>query len=116
MSHILNPTWLRAGLLAASVAFSGIPHSGFAAASAIAIDNFTFNPPMLTVPPGTEVTWTNRDDIPHLVQMVDAAKLTGGRSQPLDTGDHFSFTFTGAGTYRYFCALHPMMTGTVVVR
>ena len=116
MSLTLNPTWLRTALLAASLALPGASQPTFAAASSITIDNFTFSPQVLMVPPGTQVTWTNRDDIPHVVQMVDVAKPPGAHSPPLDTGDHFSFTFTGAGTYRYFCALHPMMTGTVVVK
>jgi plastocyanin len=76
----------------------------------IHIDNFTFEPAELTVKAGTTVTWQNRDDIPHLV--VSAGKF---RSKPLDTDDSFSFTFTAAGDYKYFCSLHPHMTGTVKV-
>ncbi len=114
MSPSLNPAWLRAGLLAASMAVSGPSHPTLAAAPAIMIDNFTFSPQVLTVPPGTRVTWTNRDDIPHLV--AGAANPKAMRSPPLDTGDSFAFTFDRAGTYRYFCALHPMMIGTVVVK
>jgi plastocyanin len=37
------------------------------------------------------------------------------RSQPLDTDQSFSFTFTRPGTYKYFCSLHPHMTGIIVV-
>ena len=83
-----------------------------AATAAIGIDNFTFNPPKLTVKAGTTVTWTNRDDIPHGIA------TTGNvfkRSKALDTDDHFSFTFTTPGTYQYFCYIHPHMTGTIVV-
>ena len=68
---------------------------------------------MLTVPAGTRVVWTNRDDTPHLVAGTPPATL---RSQPLDTGDRYGFLFTTRGTFRYFCALHPMMTGTIVVK
>jgi plastocyanin len=85
-----------------------------AADGAITIDNFTFNPQTLTVPAGTKVVWTNRDDIPHVV--ADAQHPEAMKSQPLDTGDSFAFTFTKPGTYHYFCAIHPMMTGTVIVR
>jgi plastocyanin len=76
----------------------------------VMIDNFTFAPAQLTVKVGTTVTWKNRDDIPHVV--VSAGKF---RSKTLDTDDSFSFTFTAAGDYKYFCALHPHMTGMIKV-
>jgi plastocyanin len=76
----------------------------------VMIDNFTFEPAQLTVKVGTTVTWKNRDDIPHTV--VSAGKF---RSKTMDTEDSYSFTFTAAGDYRYFCSLHPHMTGTVRV-
>src|SRR6266567_1348205 len=76
----------------------------------ITIDNFTFGPPELTVKVGDTVTWTNHDDIPHTV--VSAGKF---RSKTLDTDNTFSFTFTAAGDYKYFCSLHPHMTGMIKV-
>lgn len=83
-----------------------------ASAAEVKIDNFTFQSPTLTVPAGTEVTWTNRDDIPHTV--VSDEKLF--KSHALDTEDKFSFRFTRPGTYHYFCSLHPKMTAEVIVR
>jgi plastocyanin len=80
------------------------------AANNVTIDNFTFTPAELTVKVGTTVTWTNHDDIPHVV--VSAGKF---RSKALDTDNSFSFTFTAAGDYKYFCSLHPHMTGTIKV-
>jgi amicyanin len=80
-------------------------------ASAVAVDNFTFNPQSLTVKAGTTVTWTNKDDIPHAIAAVN--KLF--KSKTLDTDNSYSFTFTTPGTYAYFCSLHPHMTGTIVV-
>lgn len=77
----------------------------------VKIDNFTFNPPRLTVKAGTTVTWTNGDDIPHTV--ASSAKLF--KSKTLDTDDKYSFTFTTPGVYEYFCSLHPHMTGAIVV-
>ncbi|WP_454618012.1 cupredoxin domain-containing protein [Bradyrhizobium cenepequi] len=74
------------------------------------IDNFVFQPAQLDVKVGTTVTWTNRDDIPHTV--VCAGKF---RSKTMDTDDSFSFTFTAAGDYKYFCSLHPHMTGMIRV-
>lgn len=76
----------------------------------VTIDNFTFTPPEVTVKVGDTVTWTNRDDIPHTV--VSAGKF---RSKAMDTDNSFSFTFTEAGDYKYFCGLHPHMTGMIKV-
>src|SRR5271168_4681615 len=72
----------------------------------VTIDNFTFSPPELKVKVGDSVTWTNHDDIPHTV--VSAGKF---RSKAMDTDNTFTFTFTAAGDYKYFCSLHPHMTG-----
>src|SRR5580693_5811739 len=83
-----------------------------AAVSAVSIDNFTFTPQTLTVKAGTTVTWNNKDDIPH---GIAADKNAFPRSKALDTDDKFAFTFTTPGTYKYFCYVHPFMTGTVVV-
>jgi plastocyanin len=80
----------------------------------ITIDNFSFSPPQITVAVGTRVTWTNRDDIPHTV--VDSDDPRAMKSEPLDTGEDFAFTFDKPGTYRYFCSLHPHMQGMVVVQ
>lgn len=76
------------------------------------IENFTFEPHDLTVAPGTTVTWTNGDDIPHSVVPTDGSF----RSPALDTDDAFSHLFTTPGVYTYFCSIHPHMTGKVVVR
>jgi len=81
-------------------------------ANAVSIENFTFNPPTLRVKVGTKVTWTNKDDIPHGIASSNNAFT---RSNPLDTNDSFSFTFAKPGTYKYFCYIHPMMVGTIVV-
>ena len=78
----------------------------------VAIDNFAFRPSTLTVAPGTRVTWTNRDEEPHLVVSRTAGLF---KSPPLDTNDTFSFVFADKGSYEYFCTLHPHMIGTIVV-
>jgi plastocyanin len=87
-------------------------HAAAPPAAAVQIDNFTFEAPTLTVRPGTTVTWTNQDDIPHTVVSKDGAF----KSKVLDTGDKFSFTFAKAGQFGYYCSLHPHMTGTVIVK
>ena len=75
----------------------------------VKIDNFSFGPATLTVPVGTTVTWINRDDIPHTVVSTDDSKTF--KSKVLDTDEKFSFTFSRAGTYPYFCSIQPKMTG-----
>jgi amicyanin len=82
-------------------------------ADVITIDNFTFTPPELTVAVGTTVKWVNHDDIPHSV--VNKDKVFRSKAA-LDTDDSYSFTFTSAGTFDYFCGLHPHMVGKVVVK
>jgi plastocyanin len=82
-----------------------------AAAVEVKIDNFSFGKQAQTVPVGTTVTWTNRDDIPHTVVSTDGVF----KSKVLDTDEKFSYTFAKAGTFAYFCSLHPKMTGKIVV-
>lgn len=78
----------------------------------VKIENFSFGNGELRVPAGATVRWTNRDDIPHTVVSVDGLF----ESEALDTGDSFTYRFDKAGTYPYFCSLHPKMTGEVVVK
>ncbi|MDP9168433.1 MAG: cupredoxin family copper-binding protein [Actinomycetota bacterium] len=78
---------------------------------AITIDGFAFAPASLTVPAGSTVTWTNRDEDPHTV----VAGNGSFHSQALGAGGTYSFTFPTAGTFDYICSIHPFMHGTVVV-
>ena len=77
----------------------------------VTIDNFTFTAPELTVAVGTTVKWVNHDDIPHTV----VEKKLSFRSKALDTDDAYSYTFAAAGTFDYFCGLHPHMVGKIIV-
>jgi plastocyanin len=78
----------------------------------VKIDNFSFGPATVTVPVGTTVTWTNRDDIPHTAVSTDGVF----KSKVMDTDDKFSIVFTKPGTYPYYCTIHPKMTGQIVVQ
>ena len=81
-------------------------------ANSIGIDNFRFTPAELTVAAGTKVEWINQDDVPHLI----VSKTGAFKPSPLlDTDQKFSATLSKAGTYDYFCSLHPMMQGKIVV-
>lgn len=77
----------------------------------IGIDNFSFGPDV-TIATGTTVTWTNRDDVPHVV----ASDSNLFKSKALDTDDRYSYTFTKPGTYVYYCTVHPRMTAKIVVQ
>ncbi|MFL6449094.1 MAG: metallophosphoesterase [Bryobacteraceae bacterium] len=98
-----------------SLAMTSAARAGVARASdtsEIKIDNFSFTPKSMTVKIGTTVTWMNRDDIPHNVVSTER-KFS---SPVLDTDQAFSFKFLEPGSYPYFCKIHPMMTGTVVIQ
>ncbi|HKF69913.1 MAG TPA: metallophosphoesterase [Vicinamibacterales bacterium] len=82
-----------------------------AGARAITIDNFSFAPHEAAVAIGAAVTWTNKDDVPHNI----VATRGQFRSPVLDTDEQFSHSFNQAGTYEYYCSLHPKMIGHIVV-
>jgi amicyanin len=108
MTAVKSPTRFFIAGVAALLLLAATP--AFADDAAIKIGNFTFGPQELKVKVGTTVTWTNDDDIPHTV-----VSPNNFRSKALDSEDKYSFTFTTPGTYKYFCSLHPHMTGTIVV-
>lgn len=78
----------------------------------VRVDNFTFGPDTLTVPVNSTVTWVNKDDLPHVIASSDGVF----KSKALDTDDKYSYTFTKAGTYAYYCSIHPKMVGKIIVQ
>ena len=82
-----------------------------AGSNQVVVDNFSFAPAMTAVAAGATVTWTNRDDVPHNI----VSSNQKFKSPVLDTDEQFSHTFDAPGTYKYFCSIHPKMTGQVVV-
>ncbi len=109
-SRALVVAMLLGPILGAMLAFGAVAAQD--ATNAVTIDNFTFSPKELTVALGMTVKWVNHDDIPHTV----VEKKTTFRSKALDTDDSYSFTFTSAGEFDYFCGLHPHMVGKVIVK
>jgi plastocyanin len=105
MRTIFRRGLLAAGLIVPAAAWSDVD-------AQVKIDNFTFGPGKLTVDKGSEVTWTNQDDIPHSI-VVGAL---GVHSKALDTDKAFSYRFDKAGTFSYVCGLHPQMHGQIVVK
>jgi 3',5'-cyclic-AMP phosphodiesterase len=79
----------------------------------VVIDNFSFSPKTFTVPAGAAVTWTNHDNVPHVVTSADNQFQ---KSPVLKAGQSFSNTFAKGGTYSYFCSIHPRMTGKIIVK
>lgn len=77
----------------------------------VAISGFSFSPRTVTVGVGDSVTWTNSDAQTHT-----ATSGTAWDTGDIGNGESASITFRRAGTYDYICAIHPTMTGTVVVR
>ena len=79
----------------------------------VVLEKLRFSPQTLSVPIGTTVTWINRDSVPKIVISAD---------HPLEVppilraGQAFSRTFATAGTYSYFCSVHPGVTGKIVVK
>jgi len=77
----------------------------------VRIDGMRFVPDNITVKPGTTVTWLHASQMPHTV----SGNADGLRSSTLYNGQQFSHTFDTAGSFNYFCELHPSMTGSVFV-
>jgi plastocyanin len=108
-SRALGAAILLGPLVGAMLAFGAIAAQE---ANTLTIKDLEFASKELTVPVGTTVKWVNLDDVPHTV--VDKNKAF--RSKSLDTNDTFSFTFSSAGTFNYFCSLHPQMVGKITVQ
>ncbi len=83
-----------------------------ASKSAVAIKGFAFRPAVLRVKPGTTVRWRNSDPAPHTV----TANSRAFDSKTMAQGAPYARRFARPGTYTYLCALHPQMTGKVIVR
>jgi plastocyanin len=82
-------------------------------ANEVVIDSFAYKPARLVVKVGAKVSWVNRDDLPHTA--TTTAKPRAFDSGTLDTDGRFTHVFTVPGTYEYFCAVHPHMTGRIIV-
>ena len=96
--------------VAAALATAGTA-SAAAPAAVIHIHNFAFVPATLTVPAGTTVTVINDDDEPHTATAVDKSF----DSEAIDTNGKWTHAFAAPGRFAYFCEMHPMMKGTIVV-
>jgi hypothetical protein len=71
-----------------------------------------YTPTVLHAQPGSSVTWTSRDQVPHT---VTGLLNSWGNTEQFAAGQSVSFRFDAAGTFPYFCVVHPSMQGVVVV-
>jgi plastocyanin len=80
------------------------------AAAGLVIVDFGFEPDTLEVAAGTTVEVLNQDGATHTVTAEDGSfdvRLAGGETR--------SFQVDEPGSYPYACAIHPAMTGTLLV-
>jgi plastocyanin len=104
-------------------------NSTSASPTEVTLQDFAFNPKKTSVSVGDTVTWTNADDILHTVtsgigqkqgipgvSKDKEARPDGIFDQEVEFEDTVEFTFDKAGTFKYFCAIHPGMVGTVEVK
>lgn len=103
---------MRGFLLLAVLAVA--PFAAHAADHQVIIDQHMFMPTALTIHPGEQVTWINKDTDPHTVTSDDHGKTF--HSPVLDPGQSFTQNFAGSGTFAYYCTVHPYMQGTIVVK
>lgn len=88
---------------------------GEAPAGTVVIEGFAFEPPSVQVAAGEAVTWTNQDSALHTVTAGEPSAAEGTFDEPVEPGATVEVTFDEAGTFPYFCTIHPAMTGEVVV-
>ena len=84
-------------------------------AETVAISDFSFQPGTTEVAAGTTVSWTNEDGVPHTVTAGAPDAVGDAFDEAVDAGGAVEVAFDEAGTFAYFCAIHPTMTGQIVV-
>lgn len=108
-----SPLAIAAALvLGAGALVVGLSGSAVAAEVPADIMDYEYPPPAQPITVGDTVTWTNHDAAPHTVTSDDGGPLD---SPTLQQGDSWGFTFTDAGTYSFYCVIHPDMVGSLTV-
>jgi plastocyanin len=106
-----NFIFLGVLLVLGVVTVSGCTSQNQTATNTVTIQNMAFNPSTLNVQVGTTVTWINKDTVTHDV-VSDTGVFNSGN---LTNGMSYNYTFNQTGSFPYHCAIHPSMTGTIVV-
>ncbi len=78
----------------------------------VAISDFKFKPPSITVAKGGSLTFTNEDSAPHTATQ----KGGGFDTNTLKKGQSKKLTFDKAGTFAYYCQFHSFMTAKIIVK
>ena len=94
---------------ATNIPSQSVPGTVSVATHNVSIANFSFEPKSLNIRKGDTVVWTNKDSAPHQIAG------TGFSGSVINNGESYTFVFNDAGTFDYHCAIHPSMTGKVIV-
>lgn len=78
----------------------------------VIVSDFVFAPETLEITAGDTVLWINEDFAPHTATSSDGSWDTGH----LEKGQSASLVFDKPGSFEYFCAFHPHMTGSISVQ
>jgi plastocyanin len=114
LEGVVKPLLMGSETCSTTTTPSPTPSAPTTSGTAVDIKGNAYVPPSLTVPLGSTVTWTNSDEAPHTV--TSAAGGSELKSPTLQKGGKFSHMFHSAGTFSYYCAVHPDMKGTVTVQ
>jgi plastocyanin len=74
--------------------------------------SYKYEPAVISIDAGEEVTWTNEDDFPHNVHLLDGSDIT----EDVPVGESATLTFDETGEIYYECSIHPQqMQGKIIV-
>lgn len=108
-----SPTRRSALRLAATLSITFLAGAAHAQTThTVTISNFAFEPSTLTIAAGDAVRFVNQDGAPHTATARNGSFDTGR----LGRGEQAALRFSGAGTFDYFCEIHPRMTATLIVQ
>lgn len=107
----------RGATTTATRATTGTRGAAPAGVDHVRIEDFKYVPSTITVAPGTTITWTNRDKAPHTATSGASPNADGVfESGTITKGASRTVTVSKRGTFAYYCAFHPFMKGTVIVK
>ena len=96
----------------ASAAAGPCAPSDATGAVSVTIANFAFNPATVTAKVGDTITWTNSDSVQHTATIKSNESCT---TPALAKDVSGGITFSQAGSYDFFCKIHPQMTGKIEI-
>ena len=112
MKGLMSRRDCGAGVLVFAAAFLFGNAKAAVPEATVSIDNFTFKPNVLTIKPGTIVTFVNHDSTAHTATSKQQGAFD---TSPIQPGKSASLTLEEPGTFVYYCVFHPFMKGTIKV-